>query len=146
MPEQSSASITPTTTSAPGSRGVFSGMNACTALDSLVAGKAFEPGENKTSRNECHAAGKDMAVGLALDPGQGLRAFNENEPNSTSTNINGRKALRASTDHGECDIAIEVGPSERAVVFVTLYDPDADACPAARQYAEKLEPELPTVG
>ncbi|WP_246256968.1 DUF3558 family protein [Amycolatopsis anabasis] len=135
---------TPAASSA-GNQDVFAEMNACEVLDDLLAGQGFDPGVNKTSRNECNTGKIDAwAVGLALDPVQGLAEFTKTDPNATSTDINGRRALQSAKAGGNCDIAIEVAEHARAVIGVTAGVHD-DGCPIAKQYAEKLEPKLPKV-
>ena len=127
---------------------VFAGINACQVLDQLVAGDGFDPGENKSRRNECGATKPGVSTyGLALDPVQGLREFSETNDAVESTSVNGRDALQADMPVGGCAIAIEVGEHARAMVQVSLATgpDDPRACVDARAFAERLEPLLPKV-
>ncbi|GAB3570293.1 hypothetical protein GCM10027445_23550 [Amycolatopsis endophytica] len=125
---------------------VFAGLNACQVLDRLVAGEGFDPGVNKSRRNECGATKPEFGTyGLALDPVQGLREFAETSEDVVTTSVNGRNALQASIPLGGCAIAIEVGEHARAMVQVSLSTTprDPQACVDAQAFAEKLEPLLP---
>ncbi|MDQ0376347.1 DUF3558 domain-containing protein [Amycolatopsis thermophila] len=127
---------------------VFAGLNACQVLDQLTAGQGFNPGENKSRRNECGATKPDFgAYGLALDPVQGLREFAETTEGVVETSVNGRAALQAPIPLGGCAIVIEVGEHARAMVQVSLISGprDPQACVDAQALAEKLEPLLPKV-
>lgn len=143
---QASAS-TPTPAPSASRRDVFGEMNACQVLDDLLAGQGFEPGENKTRRNECGTLKPDYGgYAIALDPVQGLAEFVVTDPGAVSTKINGRNAMQAPTGiYGGCAIAIEVSAHARALVVATMsYSENQPmACPAARELAVKLEPLLP---
>ncbi|AIJ21974.1 hypothetical protein [Amycolatopsis methanolica] len=126
---------------------VFAGVNACQVLDQLTAGEGFNPGENKSRRNECGATKPEFGTyGLALDPVQGLREFAENSEGVVETSVNGRNALQAPIPLGGCAIVIEVSEHARAMVQVSLSsNDDQQACVDAQAFAEKLEPLLPKV-
>nr|WP_243869825.1 DUF3558 domain-containing protein [Amycolatopsis granulosa] len=134
-------------TSSPASKDVFAELNACRLLDDLTAGQGFNPGENKSPRNQCVAVKPDFAsYALALDPVQGLNEFDTANPGATTIPVNGRRAMQADVTASACAVAVEAGPHARAVVVVTMvrYSDNAQACPNARAFAEKLEPHLPT--
>ncbi|MDQ0378084.1 DUF3558 domain-containing protein [Amycolatopsis thermophila] len=61
--------------------------------------------------------------------------------------INGREAMQANTSTGGCAVAVEVTEHARALVVATMSDAgqDAQACPNARTFAERLEPMLPKI-
>ncbi|GAB3498036.1 hypothetical protein GCM10027521_48880 [Amycolatopsis cihanbeyliensis] len=122
-------------------------MNACGVLDELVAGDGFQPGENKTARNECVATKTRYgSAGVVLDPVQGLEEFRRTDPDSVEIKINGRQALRSHDSDGFCDIAMKVSESARAIVGVSpVGSADFDACTDTKKYAEELEPMLPKV-
>ncbi|NIH84663.1 DUF3558 domain-containing protein [Amycolatopsis granulosa] len=127
---------------------VFAGLNACQILDRLVAGQGFDPGENKSHRNQCGATKHDFGtLGVALDPKQGLSEFAQANAAVRSTSVNGRDALQADIPTGGCAIAVEVGEHARALVLATLVTGprDPQACVDAHSLAEKLEPLLPKV-
>ncbi|OXM62235.1 MULTISPECIES: DUF3558 domain-containing protein [Amycolatopsis] len=127
---------------------VFAGFNACQVLDQLVAGQGFNPGENKSRRNECGATKREFGTyGLALDPTQGLGEFAQTNDAVQSVSVNGRDAMQADIPTGGCAIAVEVGEHARAVVLATLITGprDPQACVDAQALAEKLEPLLPKV-
>ncbi|GHF09650.1 hypothetical protein GCM10017786_48990 [Amycolatopsis deserti] len=138
------ASSAPTTSSAD----VFAGLNACQVLDQLYAGQGFNPGENKTRRNECGILKPQFgSYGLALDPSQGLSEFAAANTEVQDISINGRNAMQANILGGGCAIAIEVTEHARAMVTVNMSNTtdDPKACPNARTLAEKVEPLLPKV-
>ncbi|WP_431903507.1 DUF3558 family protein [Amycolatopsis thermoflava] len=138
------ASSAPATSSAD----VFAGLNACQVLDQLYAGEGFNPGENKTRRNECGILKPEFgSYGLALDPSQGLSEFAEANTGVQTTSINGRNAMQAPILGGGCAIAIEVTQHARALVTVNMSSTtdDPQACPNARTLAERVEPLLPKV-
>lgn len=87
------------------------------------------------------------ANGLALDPVQGLAEFRQTDPGATEMSINGRNAPEAFGEIGGCAIAVEVGPHMRAVINVNMASPrnNPQACPDARELAERVEPLLPKV-
>ena len=128
---------------------VFAGMNACQVLGQLVAGQGFEPGENKTRRNECGVTKIEFGTyGLSLDPVQGLAEFAAADPGATETTVNGRAAMQAIWEVGHgCAVAVEVTEHARAVVDVVRSRvSEADkSCSDAHALAEKLEPLLPKV-
>lgn len=137
----------PAPTSATARADVFAGLNACQVLDQLTAGEGFNPGENKSRRNECGATKPEFGTyGLALDPVQGLREFAEFSDDEVETSVNGRAALQALMPLGGCAIVIEVSEHARAMVQVSLSsNDDQQACVDAQAFAEKLEPLLPKV-
>nr|WP_229874461.1 DUF3558 domain-containing protein [Amycolatopsis deserti] len=117
-------------------------------LDQLNSGQGFEPGENKSRRNECTASKPGSAANsLVLDPVQGLSEFAQSNKTVVETSINGRAAMQADIPTGGCAIAIEVAEHARAVVLFTLSSGtrDPQACVDARAFAERLEPLLPKV-
>ncbi|GAB3570285.1 hypothetical protein GCM10027445_23530 [Amycolatopsis endophytica] len=136
----------PASTSSAVNTDVFAGLNACDVLNQLAAGQGFNPGENKSRRNECGATKPGSAAwGLALDPVQGLSEFAEANAEVVDAVVNGRKALQAAVPTGGCAIAIEVTEHARAMVQVALISgpDDPQACVDAQALAEKLEPLLP---
>ncbi|WP_020416340.1 hypothetical protein [Amycolatopsis sp. ATCC 39116] len=137
----------PAPTTAPtASADVFNGLNACRLLDQLNAGQGFNPGENKSARNQCVAVKPGWgSFALALDPEQGLSEFATANTGVVNSSINGRRAMQAQTTTGGCAIALEVTEHARVLVIATLSD-TADgirACPDARTFADKVEPLLP---
>ena len=125
---------------------VFAGLSACEVLDQLNAAQGFEPGENKSRRNECTASKPGFAAdSLVLDPVQGLGEFAARNTGVVDTSVNGRKAMQADMPTGGCAIAIEVTEHARAMVLYTLSSGprDPQACVDAQALAEKLEPLLP---
>lgn len=147
-PGNASPSTASTSTSATGTTSTdpFGALQACQVLNQLVAGQGFDPGSNKTAHNQCTASKPDFgAYGVFLDPVQGLGEYSAENPGSVSAQINGRKALRVEPDRGMCEFALEVGQHARALTTATMANPkdNAQACPSAKQLAEKLEPLLP---
>jgi hypothetical protein len=141
-----SGTPSPVSTSSAVSTDVFAGLNACDVLNQLTTGQGFNPGENKSRRNECGATKPGSAAwGLALDPTQGLSEFTEANEDVVDVAVNGRKALQAAIPTGGCAIAIEVAEHARAMVQVALTTgpDDPQACVDAQALAEKLEPLLP---
>ncbi|HET6503495.1 MAG TPA: DUF3558 domain-containing protein [Amycolatopsis sp.] len=146
------ASPAPTTASP--SNSVFAGLNACQVLDRLGADQGFEPGENKSPRNECVAVKPDpesASYALGLDPGQGLAEFAASSHSPvTEITVNGRNAMQVTDDRfgGDCAVAIEVSAHARAVIIVTMVSASqlAMACPKAKRFAEQVEPLLPKTG
>ncbi|MFD4193873.1 DUF3558 domain-containing protein [Amycolatopsis thermoflava] len=137
----------PGPTTAPTSSDVFAGLNACQLLDQVNAGQGFNPGENKSARNQCVALKSGFAsYALALDSVQGLSEFASTNSGVVETSINGRSAMQANTSTSGCAVAIGVGEHARALVVVTMvrFEDNAQACPNARALAEKVEPLLPT--
>lgn len=142
-----------TTSSGPGSTApssaagdVFGGMDACQVLNQLLTTQGFDPGERVSMRNECHASKLDVGTySLALDPVQGLAEFATTDPNAVKTSINGRNVMKSQDQEGMCWFALEVGQHARALAGMTVAREKeaAQACPNARQLAEKLEPLLP---
>ncbi|MFD4251797.1 DUF3558 domain-containing protein [Amycolatopsis thermoflava] len=135
----------PSTSTAP-SADVFAGLNACQILDQLNAGQGFNPGENKSARNQCVALKPDFAsYALALDSAQGLAEFATTNTGVETISINGRDAMQAVTSTAGCAVAIGVGEHARALVVVTMVraSEDAQRCPNARALAERVEPLLP---
>ncbi|NIH81626.1 DUF3558 family protein [Amycolatopsis viridis] len=127
---------------------VFAGLNACRVLDQLNAGQGYQPGENKTRRNECDATKPGVkGNALALDPVQGLDEFAARNKGVVDLTINGRRAMQADIPTGGCAIAVEVGEHARALVLMTLATgpDDPQACVDAKALAERLEPLLPKV-
>ncbi|WP_431903504.1 DUF3558 domain-containing protein [Amycolatopsis thermoflava] len=125
---------------------VFAGLNACQLLDQLNAGQGFNPGENKSARNQCVAVKPGWgSFALALDPEQGLSEFATANTGVVNTSINGRNAMQAQTTTGGCALALEVTEHARVLVIATLSDTadSIQACPDARTFAEKVEPLLP---
>ncbi|WP_243859190.1 DUF3558 domain-containing protein [Amycolatopsis arida] len=132
-------------TTAPGND-VFAGLNACRVIDDLLDDQGFNPGENKTARNECVASKLEYGgIGLALDSTQGIAELAKRSPDAVELKINGRKALQTPTNIGTgCAVALEVDQHARAMVTVSpVGSSDLDACAEARRYAEELEPKLP---
>lgn len=125
---------------------VFDTMDACQVLDQLLTGQGFNPGEKVSARNECHASKLDFGTySIALDPVQGLAEFTSTNPSSVKTSINDRTAMQAQPGEGMCEFVLEVSQHARALAGVTMAraKDSAQACPNARQFAEKLEPLLP---
>jgi len=126
---------------------VFAGMNACRVLDQLLAGQGFDPGENKSARNEC-TANKSRYGGysLALDPVQGLADFRENNPGAAQIRINDRPGLYIyDTGFQLCALAIEITEQSRVLVIASMINsPQDQTCHNAKSLAERLEPSLPT--
>ena len=134
--------VTPSSTNAD----VFAGLNACQLVEQLTSGQGFGPGENISRRNECDATKFDFATyGLALDPVQGLTEFAAANDSVVNLSINGRNAMQANIPTGGCAIAIQVTEHARAMVTVSMsrYSQEAEACPNAKTFAEKVEPLLP---
>ncbi|GAB3570281.1 hypothetical protein GCM10027445_23520 [Amycolatopsis endophytica] len=126
---------------------VLAGLNACQALDQLNAGQGYEPGVNKTRRNECGASKPGVSGNsLALDPAQGLSEFAPTNKAVVDLMVKGRAAMKADIPTGGCAIAAEAGEHARALVLVTLSTGprDPQACVDAQALAEKLEPLLPS--
>jgi len=142
-----SGTATPAPTSEPArSEDVFAGLNACQVLDDLYAGEGFEPGENKSRRNECGVLKPGFgSYGLALDPAQGLAEFAATNEGVVDTTVNGRPAMLANFFGGGCAVAMEVTEHARALVTVNMSRArdDAQACPNAQSLAERVEPLLP---
>ncbi|NIH84662.1 DUF3558 family protein [Amycolatopsis granulosa] len=125
---------------------VFAGLDACRVLDQLNAGQGYEPGENKSRRNQCNATKSGVSGNsLALDPVQGLDEFASRNKDVVSISINGRAAMQAPIPTGGCAIAVEVTDHARALVLMTLSTgpDDPQACVDAKALAERLEPLLP---
>lgn len=119
-------------------------MDACKVLDELDFGQGFDPGENKTARNECVTSKLDYGgLGLVLDPRQGLSEFSKENSNATNETVNGRRALQASESDGSCMVAVEVAEHARAMVTVSPHGVGKDGCPEAKRWARALEPKLP---
>ncbi|NIH86170.1 DUF3558 family protein [Amycolatopsis granulosa] len=134
--------------SRPGSSDVFAGLDACRLLDQLNAGQGFNPGENKSRRNQCTASKLDFATySIALDATQGLREFAATNTGVREISVHARKAMEADISTGGCAVAVEVADRALALVLVTMArgSEDAQGCPNARSFAEKLEPLLPPV-
>ena len=143
-----SGTAIPATTLVPNSTAteVFAGLNACQLLDQLYSGEGFNPGENKSARNQCVAVKPGWgSYALALDPVQGLTEFATTNAGVANISVNGRDAMQAETTTGGCVVAIEVAEHARALVIATLSDTadGARACPDAEAFAEKVEPLLP---
>ncbi|MDQ0378085.1 DUF3558 domain-containing protein [Amycolatopsis thermophila] len=135
-----------TTTNATTEADAFAGLKACQLLEQLNAGQGFNPGENKTRRNECGALKPGFAsYSLVLDPVQGLEEFAATNTGVVNTSINGRDAMQADIPTGGCAVAIKVAEHARAMALVTMVraSEDAQACPNARALAERVEPLLP---
>ena len=127
---------------------VFANLNACQVLDQLNAGQGFEPGWNISVRNQCNATKPGFAsYALALDGVQGLSEFATANTGVLDISINGRDAMQANASTGGCAVAVEVSEHARALVVVTMAraSEDAQACPNARTFAERVEPLLPKV-
>jgi hypothetical protein len=127
---------------------VFAGLEACRLLDQLNAGQGFVPGENRSARNQCTASKPTFATySLALDPVQGLDDFAATEPGATGISVNGRDGMQADIATGGCAVAVGVGDHALALVLVLVTmeraSEDAQGCPNARAFAEKVEPLLP---
>ncbi|GAB3576130.1 hypothetical protein GCM10027445_39710 [Amycolatopsis endophytica] len=140
------ASPAPGASSDPTTSDVFAGLDACRILDQLNAGQGFNPGENKSARNQCVALKSGFAsYALALDPVQGLSEFAATNTDPLAISINGRDAMQANTPSGGCAIAIGVGEHARALVVATMvrFEENAQACPNAKAFAERVEPLLP---
>ncbi|MDQ0378087.1 DUF3558 domain-containing protein [Amycolatopsis thermophila] len=134
------------TTSTTKQADVFANLNACRLLDQLNAGQGFNPGENKSNRNQCIATKPEFATyGLVLDSVQGLTEFAVTNAGVVNTSINGRNAMQAGIPTGGCVVAMEVGEHASALVLVTMSDAgqDAQGCPNAESFAERVEPLLP---
>ena len=139
---------TPATDSTPTatSTDVFVGLNACQLLDQLNSGQGFNPGENKSRRNQCIATKPEFATyGLILDSVQGLAEFANTNTNVADISVNGRKAMKAGIPTGGCAIAVEVTDHASALAMVTMSraSEDSQACPNAQAFAERVEPLLP---
>ncbi|WP_084143773.1 DUF3558 family protein [Amycolatopsis taiwanensis] len=125
---------------------IFANLNPCQVLDQVLAGQGFNPGERKTTRNECGALKPGLGTyGLALDPVQGLVEFTQTDPSAVKIDVNGRNALQATTQTGGCTVAIEVSAHARASVDVHLSRTTdlSVACSNAVQFAQQVEPLLP---
>ncbi|TVT31543.1 DUF3558 domain-containing protein [Amycolatopsis rhizosphaerae] len=129
------------------SANVLANLNACQVLDQVLAGQGFNPGENKSRRNECGALKPGYGdFDLSLDPVQGLAEFTRTDLDAIKIDINGRNAMQATEElGGGCSVAMEVSAHARAVVGVTMSSPSQDslACSNARQLAQRVEPLLP---
>ncbi len=139
----SPADAVPSTTT---SANVFGTMNACQVLDQLLAGQGFDPGQNKSARNQCTASKLEFGTyGLTFDQSQNLADFAASNPGATQTAVNGRNAMQALPTPGMCVYALEVGQNARATAGVNMAYPkdNAKACPNAKQLAERLEALLP---
>lgn len=140
------ASPASTTSPSSSSADVFTGINACQVLDQLNAGQGFNPGENKSARNQCVALKSGFAtLALAFDSTQGLSEFAVTNTGVVNTSINGRDAMQANTSASGCAIAIGIGEHARALVVATMvrFEDNAQACPTAKAFAERVEPLLP---
>jgi len=138
------AASTSTTSTASGN--VFGSLNACKVLDQLLAGQGFHPGENESRRNQCTTSKLNFgAYTIGLDSDQGLDDFSSSNTGATKTSINGRNAMQAEPSPGMCVYDLEVGPKAQAMVIANMASStaNAQACPSAKQLAEKLEPLLP---
>lgn len=141
----STGAVSPSTAST-ATANVFGSLNACRILDQLVAGQGFASGTNESARNQCTTSKLNFgAYGIAFDPMQGLSEYSSQNPGATTTTINGRKALQAEPSPGFCEFALEVGQHARAQAGANMASStaNAQACPNAKQLAEKLEPLLP---
>jgi len=142
-PDPRASSMTPSA----GPQDALSALDSCTILEQLVAGQGFEAGVRKTARNECHVSKPEYGtLSLALDPQQGLADLETQDAGRTPAEINGRRALVGEPERsGMCEVGLGVTEGSRALVLVTLVNSDlyAQACPAARDLATKLEPLLP---
>ncbi|MEU0462641.1 DUF3558 family protein [Amycolatopsis sp. NPDC006131] len=136
----------PAPSSSSGNSDVFAGLNACQLLDQLNAGQGFNPGENKSARNQCTASKPEfITYSLALDSTQGLSGFAADNNGAREISINGRDALQADIPTGGCAVAVGVGEHALALVLATMAraSEDAQGCPNAQAFAEKVEPLLP---
>ncbi|MDQ0379681.1 DUF3558 domain-containing protein [Amycolatopsis thermophila] len=125
----------------------FVGLVACQVLDQLNAGQGFNPGDNISHRNECTATKPGIGSnGLALDPVQGLAEFRETDPGATETTVNGRKALEVQNALG-CTVAFEVKEHARVLAQMAMSQPEnnSQACPLARNLADRVEALLPRI-
>lgn len=141
-----STGATGTSATSTANANVFSALNACQVLDHLLTGQGFAPGENISRRNECDASKLNFGTyGIALDPARGLNEYAADTPGATTTRINGRNALEAKPSAAMCEFALEVGQHARALATAVMASStdNAQACPSAKQLAEKLEPLLP---
>ncbi|MFD2419013.1 DUF3558 family protein [Amycolatopsis pigmentata] len=141
-----STGATSTGTTTTGNANVFSALNACQVLDQLLTGQGFDPGENISRRNECDASKLNFGTySIALDPARGLSEYRTENSGAMTTTINGRNALQAKPSAAMCEFALEVGQHARALATATMAEStaNAQACPSAKQLAEKLEPLLP---
>ncbi|NIH87388.1 DUF3558 domain-containing protein [Amycolatopsis granulosa] len=121
-------------------------LDACALLDRLLTGEGFDPGERKTTRNECVTTKIDYgARGIALDPVQGLADYQAQVPAATPVEINGRRAVQGKpTGQGSCEFALEVGEHARAMATAVISGTDESrVCTVAQELATKLEPLLP---
>ncbi|MDQ0378086.1 DUF3558 domain-containing protein [Amycolatopsis thermophila] len=135
-----------TTTKATTEVDAFAGLNACQLLDQLTAGQGFNAGENKSARNQCVALKSGFAtLALAFDSTQGLSEFAVTNTGVVNSSINGRDAMQANTSASGCAIAIGIGEHARALVVATMvrFEDNAQACPTAKAFAERVEPILP---
>lgn len=136
------------TTSTTKQADLFANLNACRLLDQLNAGQGFNPGENKSARNQCVAVKPSFgSYALALDSAQGLSDFASTNNGVVNISINGRAAMQADTGLGGCAVAIGVSEHARALVIATLPNvaDQAQLCSSARAFAERVEPLLPKV-
>ncbi|MDQ0378081.1 DUF3558 domain-containing protein [Amycolatopsis thermophila] len=142
------ASPAPVTSSSSPSADVFANLNACRLIDQLNAGQGFNPGENKSARNQCVAVKPSFgSYALAWDSAQGLSDFARTNNGVVNISINGRAAMQADTGLGGCAVAIGVSEHARALVIATLPNvaDQAQLCSSARAFAERVEPLLPKV-
>ncbi|NYI89685.1 hypothetical protein HNR02_003008 [Amycolatopsis endophytica] len=132
---------------APGAGDALKSLDACTVLNQLLADQGFNPGERKTVRNECVATKIEYgALGIALDPVQGLDDLAGQLAGSATLEVNGRKGIIGQpSGEGSCEVGLEVGEHARAVVIASISRSDlrAQVCTAAQELAAELEPLLP---
>jgi hypothetical protein len=124
---------------------VFSGLVACDLLDELLSGKGYNPGENKSTRNECTTVKSGFgAYSITLTPNQGLEQLRNNYPDAEDIEIQGRPALRAVKDE-ICTVSMKVSKDARATVYASYIVSKKSPCPMAEELAKELEPKLPDV-
>ena len=150
MPSKSGSQSTPLTTPASAASDVFGALKACNILDKALEGQGFPAAAiNKAGGdNGCQTSKAGYgAVSLDLHPDLGIDDLNADKIKQFPGEVNGRRSIQIRDgvgSRGNCDIALQVTKTSRAITGTTLTTGTTDeACAFIYDVAKKVEPQLP---
>jgi hypothetical protein len=141
---------TPTTLPRRAGADPFDRLNPCQILDQALTGLGYSAAKRSDAdaAHNCDAKKTDYGIiGLALQPGQTINQTIVDPRKAVTGDVNGRPAVQereALGGTGSCDVSMEVEPSSRATVLVTLQTAGTDeACRLVNDVSTKVELLLP---
>ncbi|HEV7975541.1 DUF3558 domain-containing protein [Amycolatopsis sp.] len=150
MPSDSASSSATSTTPGSAPADVFGSLKACNVLDKALEGQGFPAAviDRAGGDNGCDTLKSGFGtMSLDLHPNLGIDDLNAAKSKQFPGEVNDRRSIQVRDgigSRGNCDIALEVTKTSRAIVGVTLTTGTTEeACAFVYSIAKKVEPQLP---